>query len=129
MVTRKPSASAWTRAPAATSLSSATSRWSIRPPTTCTSPWVMVAATAQVPVLHLDARTQPLQARHVHVEPARADGVAPRERHARLAAPGKERAQHRDRGPHPAYQVVVGLVLGPLGHVHPHPVRLVHDLA
>ena len=54
-------------------------------------------------------RAQPLQPGDVHVQAAGADGVAAGQRHPGGAAAGDQRAEHADRGAHPADQVVVGL--------------------
>ena len=45
----------------------------------------------------------------MHVQAAGADGVAAGQRDVGRAAPGEQRAEHADRGPHPAHEVVVGL--------------------
>ena len=63
----------------------------------------------QEAVLALDGGAQLLQAGDVHVQAAGADGVAARQRDLGLAAARHERAEHADRGAHPAHQVVVGL--------------------
>ena len=71
-----------------------------------------------VAVAHLDVHTEALQRGEVHVDGARSEVVAARQRNHRLAAASQQRAEHRYRGPHPADQVVGGVGLQPLGHVH-----------
>ena len=64
----------------------------------------------QEPVVDVDDGTELLQTRHVHVEPAGADGVAAGEGDVGDAAAGDERPEHADRGAHRADEVVVGPV-------------------
>ena len=52
-----------------------------------------------------------LQAVDVQVDLPRADVAAAGHRHPRAPGPGQERAQDKDRGPHPADQLVGGLDL------------------
>ena len=54
---------------------------------------------------------------HVHVQAARADVVAARQRDPGPAAAGDQRAEHADRGAQPADQVVRRDVLELVGHV------------
>ena len=77
-------------------------------------------ARQQEPVLAVHAGAQLLQAADVHVQAAGADRVAPRAGHVGLAAPRHQRAQDADRGPHAAYEVVVGLVPQLARHVDRH---------
>jgi hypothetical protein len=70
----------------------------------------------EVAVLADDAGAELDQTGHVHVEPARADGVAARQGDLRLPAAGHERTEHGDGRADPPDQVVVGLVPGPLRH-------------
>ena len=68
-------------------------------------------------VLAGDLRAHPGQPGDVHVQPAGADRVAARVRHPHVPAAGQQRAQHADRRPQPADQVVVGLAARLRGHV------------
>ncbi len=70
-----------------------------------------------LPVLDAYDGAELLEPEDVHVQAARADRVATGQGHAGAATPGDERAQHGDRGPEAAYELVGGLVLELLRHV------------
>ena len=59
-----------------------------------------------VAVLHLDLGAHPLQRGEVQVDRARADGAAARQRHARAALAGDQRAEHEHGGAHRLDEVV-----------------------
>ena len=69
------------------------------------------------PVLDAHLRAELGEAGHVHVQAARADVVAARQRHPGPAAARDQRAEHADRGAQPADQVVRRLVAQLVGHV------------
>ncbi len=71
----------------------------------------------EVAVGHVDGGAERLEPGGVQVETARADRVAARDGDVGQADPGDERAEHRDRGPQGAHQLVVGAVAELLGHV------------
>jgi hypothetical protein len=71
----------------------------------------------QEPVLTADLGAESGQAVDVHVQATRSDGVSTGQRHIGLTDPRHQRAQHTDRGPHLAHEVVVGLMRRHRGYV------------
>ena len=72
-----------------------------------------------LPVLDPDDGAERAEAGHVHVQAARADRVAPRQRDAGPVAPGHEGPEHRDRRAEPPDQLVRRLPAQLLGDVDP----------